>query len=528
MDILDSEIKFDNKKDFVNWRFLLSVVSLTILFAVVVYWGTVESIGKIWWRSDTYAHGILIFPISIYLIYSRREVFASLTPNINIFGLVILAFLTFIWVFAYAANVLFVQQLVLVAMVSAIVLTLLGTVIFRAMLFPLSYLFFMVPIGESLTPVMQDFTAIFTVKLLQLTGIPVYLEGLYFSIPTGNFEVAEACSGVRYLIASVALGCLYAYVSYRSFMKRSIFILLCVVVPLIANVVRAYGIVMLAYLSDMRLAVGVDHIIYGWIFFGLVMFLIFWIGSYWRDPESILNSGSRYKKISDFQLYNVSKLAIVMIVTVFLIISGPATAVWIEKNSSVNRVVSLVAPNVEGSSYVLVANDNDSWHPAFQGATNEGRWVYSKNNGNKIHMYVAYYAKESENSELISTQNAVHDGKQWVKISSRKRNILSLSKREFGAIETQLRNGSENRLVWYWYFVSELQTEDEMIAKFMQAWSNIYGNKIGSAVVAIAADYLMNEQEARQEMLEFMKQSDAVWDTEQFWNNIIVCNRNCE
>ena len=57
-------------------------------------------------------------------------------------------------------------------------------------------------------------------------------------------------------------------------------------VPVIANGLRAYMIVMIGHLSGMKLAVGVDHIIYGWLFFGLVMFLMFWIGNFWREDES--------------------------------------------------------------------------------------------------------------------------------------------------------------------------------------------------------------------------------------------------
>ena len=59
-----------------------------------------------------------------------------------------------------------------------------------------------------------------------------------------------------------------------------------IVVPIVANWLRAYMIVMLGYLSDNRIATGVDHIIYGWLFFGLVMLVMFWIGSRWQQPSS--------------------------------------------------------------------------------------------------------------------------------------------------------------------------------------------------------------------------------------------------
>ena len=59
-----------------------------------------------------------------------------------------------------------------------------------------------------------------------------------------------------------------------------------IVVPIVANWLRAYMIVMLGHLTNNRLAVGVDHIIYGWVFFGIVMVLMFWIGSRWREDSA--------------------------------------------------------------------------------------------------------------------------------------------------------------------------------------------------------------------------------------------------
>ena len=146
------------------------------------------------------------------------------------------------------------------------------------------------PFGEALIPPLIDFTADFTVTALQLTGIPVYREGSFFTIPSGNWSVVEACSGLRYLIASFTLGALYAYLTYRSLKRRLIFIALSVIVPIIANGVRAYLIVMTGHLSDMSLAVGIDHLIYGWVFFGLVMLLLFWAGSFWREDGRISQS----------------------------------------------------------------------------------------------------------------------------------------------------------------------------------------------------------------------------------------------
>ncbi len=104
-------------------------------------------------------------------------------------------------------------------------------------------------------------------------------------MPNGRWSVIEACSGVRYLIASLVVGTLFAYLNYTTMWRRFAFVGVSIVVPIVANWLRAYMIVMLGYLSDNRIATGVDHIIYGWVFFGLVMLLMFWIGARWQEPE---------------------------------------------------------------------------------------------------------------------------------------------------------------------------------------------------------------------------------------------------
>ena len=106
---------------------------------------------------------------------------------------------------------------------------------------------------------------------VRASGIPVYRDGLQLVIPSGTWSIIEGCSGIRYLIASLMVGALFAHLNYRSTSRRLMFMLVALVVPIVANWFRAYMIVMIGHLSNNRLAVGVDHLIYGWVFFGVVI-----------------------------------------------------------------------------------------------------------------------------------------------------------------------------------------------------------------------------------------------------------------
>src|SRR3954470_12039876 len=267
------------------WGSALPIMAAAVLAILLIYAETAKSIVAIWRSSDTFAHGYLIVPITLILVWMRRREVAALAPRPDVLGLLALAGAGFTWLVAEAAQVQVLMQYALVAMVPAAVLALAGRRVAWALAFPLAFLLLAVPFGEAFLPRLMEWTADFTVAALRMTGIPVYREGTFFAIPSGHWSVAEACSGLRYLIASITMGAVYAYLTYRSGWKRAVFLAVAIVVPIGANFVRAYMIVMIGHLSSMKLAVGVDHFIYGWVFFGLVIGLLFWLGSFWREAQ---------------------------------------------------------------------------------------------------------------------------------------------------------------------------------------------------------------------------------------------------
>ena len=275
-----------SRADLRHWRLPALIAGGLVIVICALYWQTAWSMVSIWIRSETYTHGFLIFPISAYMIWHNRAAAAELRPAPNYWMLFALAVLGVGWLLSDMAGVLVSAQYALVAAIPLLVAAVLGPRLVWTFAFPFAFLLLAVPFGEIFIPAMIDFTASFTVAALQLTGIPVFREGNFFTIPSGTWSVVDACSGLRYLIASFTLGCLYAYLTYRTMWRRLVFVLASLIVPIIANGLRAYMIVMIGHLSGMKYAVGVDHLIYGWLFFGVVMLLLFWIGSFWREDDA--------------------------------------------------------------------------------------------------------------------------------------------------------------------------------------------------------------------------------------------------
>ncbi|MCX7194208.1 MAG: exosortase A [Proteobacteria bacterium] len=481
-----------------HWRahLLLLFVSLTGLFWI--FRETAASLVSLWQSSETFAHGFIIFPISLYLIWRERAHLASITPHPSAGSLLALVILIFGWLLAQSAGVQVIAQYMFVAMISALTATLLGWRVARTIAFPLLFTLLAVPFGEILIRPLIDFTADFTVAALQLTGIPVYREGSQFTLPTGNWSVVDACSGLRYLIASFTLGCLYAYLTYRSRLRQLIFIVLSIIVPVIANGIRAYIIVLIGHLSSMKLATGVDHLIYGWLFFGFVMMLLFWLGGRWREDGQVLTTITETASIPAAR-----PLKAFIFASVALAIAWAAPA-WLRHLEHVNTTpVALTLPQTLGNW--TVSPPVTGLKPVFPGAA--ATLLQEYRNGNQVvGIYLAFFRNQHRNAEAVTSQNRLSDEElhEW-SITRESEYPLKISP---GRVrQSQLAWGNQQMLAWQWYRIGDVQTANPYLAKYLQARQRLTGHGDDSLDVVIFAPYDKQPEEVAAIMERFIAQA---------------------
>ena len=164
-----------------GWRTALPALVLAIVAILAIYWQTAESIEAIWSRSETFAHGYLIVPISLWLIWTQRKELARLTPSPDYLGLLLLAGLGFAWLAAAAGQVQVVQQYAMVAMIPTVVIVIAGRRVARALAFPLGFLLLGVPVGEALIPRSWIGRPISPSPRSGCPAFPSYREGTFFS-----------------------------------------------------------------------------------------------------------------------------------------------------------------------------------------------------------------------------------------------------------------------------------------------------------------------------------------------------------
>jgi exosortase A len=447
----------------VSLRFALIVVLwLSLLF---LQFDTFASMVRGWMGSTTYNHGFVIPLIAAFFAWQRRDDARVTNASTWWPGLLIIAVLVGIWAIGDLVNVQVVAQLASVSLIAAIVLTVAGPRQVAVFALPLAYLLFAVPFGQGIVPALMEWTADFTVGALQLFGIPVIRDGMYFSTSSGSFEVAEACSGVRYLLASLAAGVAFAFLTYEKWWKRALFIAASVVVPILANGLRAFFIVLIAHFSDMKLAMGVDHFIYGWFFFGVVILALFWVGSRFADerPDLAAQQSTAQTGNGPAAPERSSRLMAVGAGVLLLLAAGTAFTQY--------RAVTGKAPSLRLPSGAALAGDwtgpespESDWRLDFQGASADVVASYT-HTGGTVEIRVAAYVDQQQGAELINHQNRIAQP-EW--------DVRGRGTAQMGTeLPPEVRRASiGSRLnrheVWYWYQQGKEATVSNYRAKWLE------------------------------------------------------------
>ncbi len=492
-----SSISAEIPTDRTAWLKALGLLGLTWAAIALLFLPTAQSMVAIWERSETYAHGYVILPIALWLIWRDRQRLAAVETRPDPRALIAVVGLLLLWLVAWAGGVLVAEQYALVGLWIAAVWALFGPGLLKAAAFPLFYLLLMVPNGEFLMQPLMDFTADFTVAAVRLVGLPVYRDGTYFSLPSGDWSVVETCSGIRYILASLTLGLLYAYLTYRSLGKRIAFTVASIVVPIIANGFRATMIVLIAHYSDMKLALGIDHYIYGWIWFGIVMLLMFWVGLIWREDTQAAEVQPAAPPAPRSPRPPIAMAAILVAVTAM----APLWQQWLSRPVA---AVSLAAPQPAAGWQVTDSPFND-WLPRWIGMDTELKLHYARGE-DRVLLFVAHYAQQRQDHELINSQNLMveQEHPRWQNVGQRVFR-LEVGGEAYRVLEARLRTQRGERiLAWQWNRVMGRNDLHPLLIKIELALEKVFGGRDDGTAYIIAAPYTDQPAEAERVLRAFL------------------------
>jgi exosortase len=281
----------DNWSYYSEWRTTGFILFLASLVMVGLFWATIRSMVYVWAHSTTFGYGFLVLPAPGYLIWCYRPLWMPQVPVPSLWGVGALVLLGAGWFVGSIAEKVWLQQAAVVAMLPGLVWAIVGTQIVKAVAWPLGFLLFMLPMGTSIVPWLQDFTAWFVQIGLQLAQIPYLSDNNHqIIVTTGVWRVARGCSGLRYLLPGLALGAAFAILIYQQPLRRLAFLALCAGTLIIANGLRAFWVIIGDHFGVVD---GTDDLVPGYTIFGLTIPLLLWLGLRWSDIRPTVAIGNR-------------------------------------------------------------------------------------------------------------------------------------------------------------------------------------------------------------------------------------------
>ncbi len=474
------------------WRRTILLMSGLAVLALGLQAPAVRDMIGVWISSPTYNHGFLVLPASLWFVWRKRAELRGIAPRASFWGLAPLALAAVLATLGGLMGAAIFEHAAVAFSLMGVAILAAGSEFARRFWFPLAFLIFLVPFGDELTPLLQEWTADVSVWLLRASGVPTYREGIMIELPDALFEVAEACAGLRFLIAMMVVAAAFAHLSYERLWKWVVFGLLAVAVPVGANFLRAYGIMMIAHLTDGRVAAGVDHLVYGWVFFSAVMLLLLWIGGRFADLRWDASSAptSAAPPVAPAAPQDARKTWAALGLGA-LLLATPTTALSITApDRGISPPPADWAPATPaGWSAVPPAED---WTPHLQGLDRLYRFGFVKD-GVQVDLVIGYYLWERPGAEAGQSTNRFEDDDVWVRSRQARAEIGGLPTRLEDLSHARIHEGRgasfASRLVTAWYWTGGEFSADARRAGLDAMKARLTGGPQEAAILALSTPY---------------------------------------
>ena len=473
-----------------TWRISGAIISVLLFLMFVLYQQTIFYLMEFWdlSKSGNYTHGYLVLLISAYLVFYNRQKLALLTPCPEYKVLIAVVAASVIWLVAALVDIMILKAVGLLLLLLSIVWLLLGTRAMRVLAFPILFIGFAIPVWFPLAPILQVLTADAVFWAIRGLEIPALRIENMIVVPAGRLSIEEFCGGLNFFLAAMTLGCLYAYLNYRTLRSRLIVVLVTASAAVLLNILRVFILVYLGYSTDMQHPLIADHLSFGWyLFAGLVVVLLVADALLQKLRQLPSSEGPQHVKKTVLVLCDKSKsqFTIIALIAAMIVSVGPVSVYGLSNQSqqkdSVAKTWQLVVPSA--GEWSVASDDEDDWTPLYHGAIAQKMTLNNKR-GQQIHFYMGVYLAQKQGEELINDLNSISDEEIWYSGYQREK-LYGIGERKVLEQLLEKKDGTK-RLAWYWYRVAGQNVINKYHVKILQVLGLISGKRQAS-VVAIAA-----------------------------------------
>lgn len=478
-------------------RFILFIAT-----GIVLVTGTLptwQSLIKLWTEDlSPYAHGMLALVLALLHCYHHRHQFSPQKAQANWLGLAMLFTSASIWFVASFLQIQVLAQLSLLPLIYATAASLYGLKHAFILVPALLYLLLAMPVMSYINNELRDLTTVIATTVLQASGLTVFIEGNFISIPYGTFEVADGCSGLRYFLTGTTLAIYFSQQGNNNLRNSLVLIATAILFSLFANWLRVILIILIGFESEMQSSIVHDHQVFGWVVFAAVAIPAFKVLQSLEQKLQGLEKNSQNTKSKTAQprecetspLHETSrsdaKLNIAAIsVVLSTLITGPML-LWLNEYRDTQQHYQL-RPQLSGwfKASTLQYHKQANWKLDFEGGTALHTRLHNQDK-QTLDISAVYYHKQAQGQELVGYHNQIADIKNWTIKAANNTKLKKPKSRPVLAHIIQDKRYNK-KLVYSYYQIGEQSYIKELNTKLAQL-KGLYKPELLQAYIAFAAD----------------------------------------
>lgn len=447
-----------------HWKLTCQGVIIGCLLSIIAYWNALASLVGTWNSSQTYQYSWLVLPFLVYLLgWHERTNIRYLRPHPDGYGIFVAFLAALGWLAADLINIDLGRQLAFILGIHGVVMAALGWRAYGRLAPPLYLMFFMIPSGDLLQPILRPLT----VKVIEIVALvfhlPYKIEGFFIIIGQNEYIVLNECSGLAYVLLATFLGYSFGLMLYRSALKICGLALFCGALGFLANALRVGGIVLIDWFSGTQMPLSA-HSNVQWVAllvcFGLLFFVL---SKLQTEPTGTVGDAK------DFPMARHLVTAPVLAGILALAITSAIS--WLQHRQS----QALIASNVNSLPHSIadwqLQLPNTLWVANRQNETRLLTLNYQKN-GKQLTLQVlepiAQHAKLLESETAPGSKNLWHDNHLDAKNVCAFADCISLSHTVWEETETELRKD-----VYSTFALGNTYTTSALRLRLMSAWARL-------------------------------------------------------
>ena len=484
--------------------------ALLMFGSVPIFWIGIVSLGQAW-SSPEYSHGPLIPLISLYLFLRELRYHPIPRPDVadRWPGVLVIALALAVAVLGNLTRIPDIVTYSMILWMAGVVLTAFGMERGRRHMLPVLHLIFMLALPQfiywKLTIFLQWVSSALGVWFVSLAGVSVYLEGNVIDLGVYKLQVAEACSGLRYLFPILSFSYLFAILYRGPMWHKAVLLLSAAPLTVLMNSVRIGIIGILVDRYGIEQAEGFLHFFEGWVVFLICIAILFVMAVALQrlspDPKPLSEAIDL-----DFQGFGQIGSRILGIrpspaLAVGALLTLAVSAAWMAQGTS-------ETVKIDRRPFALFPRQMEEWSgntsrldPEIEAILAADDYLQadfiSTETGELVNLFVAFYDKQTEGSGIHSPEVCLPVG-GW-EVFSLEPYKVDMTGTGYGAFELNravIQKGTSKQLVYYWFEQRGKRMTNDFKAKASVIYDSLTMGRTDGALVRFVTPIAPGETEA--------------------------------